>query len=333
MVERLANEDRVGDNMALDWNIPMSGKSISDYMNDVEDRKLKKELLSSKLAGGSSGSKAWQDAVLLSEQYALKGQNVSPEELYSQMTRSGVFRGTRFDPITGFENVTGIPEALSQQAFGEEEGKQTSKDIHEPQRAGNVRQAETNVDIVGKPLIAGDVKAAEQAVAQQTEPQVKATTEKYAKLSNDATAAQGLVEMGREIEKLIQEGTLGNSPKDRLKMMGHSLGVAQSPESINTAQVMKLGDQMVLARGSLGAGVSVADAVRYDRAAGDFSKAQSNSERLKAIQTMRSIAETAVNNFNTATQDLDTTGKLSPAKVPTEIKRKLKWNPATGRAE
>lgn len=130
-------------------------------------------------------------------------------------------------------------------------------------------------------------------------------------LTKDADSMRGMVPVFDQIESLIKQGTKGNSAIDRLEMLGHSTGLRQTDATTNTANLAKLGEQLVLARGSLGAGVSVADAERYDKAAGNFTKAQSNAEKLKYLGVMREVikesydrANTAIKNFGEGKQNV-----------------------------
>lgn len=110
-----------------------------------------------------------------------------------------------------------------------------------------------------------------------------------------ASGARNVATLAGEIERLIGDPAnpqvYGNSPADRIAMGLNRVGGNETPKAVNTNQVRRLGQQLVLARGSLGAGVSVADAERYDKAAGDFSKAQTVSDMLASVRTMREIAE------------------------------------------
>jgi hypothetical protein len=102
---------------------------------------------------------------------------------------------------------------------------------------------------------------------------------------------------------------LGSSPADRARMNAHEYGL-QSKATINTARIRELGQQLVLARGSLGAGVSKEDAVRYDAAAGRFSDPKSYDDMVDAVKTMREIANTYIKQSDDARTVLET-GKRS----------------------
>jgi hypothetical protein len=138
-----------------------------------------------------------------------------------------------------------------------------------------------------------------------------------------ATGARGVVMIADQIEKLIGDKdapkVYGNAIPDRIAMGLNTIGGNETPKAINTNQVRMLGQQMVLARGSLGAGVSVADAERYDKAAGDFSRAKTVSDMLAAVRIMRDIAKTYGSNEAAARQQLDS-GR--PANV-------MRYNPKT----
>jgi hypothetical protein len=127
--------------------------------------------------------------------------------------------------------------------------------------------------------------------------------------SAQASGAKGVVMIADQIKKLIGDPSApkvyGNSIPDRIAMGMNAVGGNETPKAINTNQVRMLGQQMVLARGSLGAGVSVADADRYDKAAGDFSRAKTVPDMLAAVRTMRDIARTYGSNETSARQQLE----------------------------
>jgi hypothetical protein len=127
--------------------------------------------------------------------------------------------------------------------------------------------------------------------------------------SAQALGAQGIVMIADKIEKLIGDPSApkvyGNSIPDRIAMGLNTIGGNETPKAVNTNQVRMLGQQMVLARGSLGAGVSVADAERYDKAAGAFGQAKTVPDQLAAIRTMRDIARTYSSNETSARQQLE----------------------------
>ena len=126
---------------------------------------------------------------------------------------------------------------------------------------------------------------------------------------NQASSARGVVMIADQIEKLIGDPkaptVYGNTIPDRIAMGMNTIGGNETPKAVNTNQVRMLGQQMVLARGSLGAGVSVADAERYDKAAGDFSRAKTVPDMLAAVRTMRDIAKTYGSNEVSTRQQLE----------------------------
>jgi hypothetical protein len=73
---------------------------------------------------------------------------------------------------------------------------------------------------------------------------------------------------------------------------------------------MELGAQLKLAHGSLGSGVSTADAVTYGKAAGNFEEPKNVAEMQQSITSMRSIANTAMRRANEARKSAETTGRL-----------------------
>jgi hypothetical protein len=159
-------------------------------------------------------------------------------------------------------------------------------------------------------------------------------------LEKEAQTQNGIIQTLDSIEPLIKQGTLGNRPTDQLKRLGQKTGLYQTQEAINANNIEKLGNQLVLARGSLGSGVSVADAERYDKAAGNFTKAQSVQEQLQYIGIMRDIAQNSFNSTNRVRKEYEQTGSMpsyganaekigggasgswdAPARPETQIKR------------
>lgn len=96
-----------------------------------------------------------------------------------------------------------------------------------------------------------------------------------------------LTEIGNRLRN--PEYVLGNTPADRAKMLGHEYGM-QSRASINTARIRELANQLTLANGSLGAGVSNADRDAYEKAQGRLTEAKSHADMVDAVDTMKRIA-------------------------------------------
>jgi hypothetical protein len=144
----------------------------------------------------------------------------------------------------------------------------------------------------------------------------KLAADRLSTLEKDAQSQQDILSKLNIAERLINEGTFGNDFKSKMGMLGQNSGLYQTPQGVNTNLLSQIGNQLVLARGSLGAGVSSADADRYDRAAGDFSNAQSNEQRRKAISVMREIADTAFKGANAARSQYAETGTLPDYSAP-----------------
>jgi hypothetical protein len=114
-----------------------------------------------------------------------------------------------------------------------------------------------------------------------------------------------------EAERLIAEGVYSNSPIDRANMLAYNKGLAPGDtKAQRTKRLMELGAQLKLAHGSLGSGVSVADAVTYGKAAGNFEEPKNLAEMQQSITSMRTIANTAMRRANEARKSAETTGKL-----------------------
>lgn len=176
-------------------------------------------------------------------------------------------------------------------------------------RAFNNQMAERQEGSAGIPL-----ESEHDKQRQQTSMAVQADSLKA--LTKDADQMRGMVPIFDQIERLIKAGSLGNKIGDRAEMLGHEVGLRQTDKTINTANLKKLGEQLVLSRGSLGAGVSVADAERYDKAAGDFSRAQSNEEKLKYLGIMRSVIQESYQRANDAIRSFEKSGKLNEYSLP-----------------
>lgn len=125
--------------------------------------------------------------------------------------------------------------------------------------------------------------------------------------SSQAAGQQNILNTIDQIDARLKDKSLvlGNSPADRGKMLAHEYGM-QSKASINTQRIRELGQNLVLARGSLGAGVSSADAVRYDAAAGRFADPKSYDDMVDAVKTMREIAGTYLKQSDEARSVLET---------------------------
>jgi len=120
------------------------------------------------------------------------------------------------------------------------------------------------------------------------------------------------------------EMVLGNDPASRAKMLGHNYGM-QTRATINTQRIRELANQLTLANGSLGAGVSNADRETYERAYGQFAEAKSHADMLDAVDTMTRIAQKYIG------MDTNTRGALGSGNATAGATRR--YNPATGRIE
>ena len=158
----------------------------------------------------------------------------------------------------------------------------------------------------GKPT---SVAQAEEIRAERAKATASIDANAAKDASGQALGARNVVMIADQIEKLIGDPSApkvyGNAIPDRIAMGLNAIGGNETPKAVNTNQVRMLGQQMVLARGSLGAGVSVADADRYDKAAGDFSRAKTVPDMLAAVRTMRDIARTYSSNETSARQQLE----------------------------
>lgn len=199
-------------------------------------------------------------------------------------------------------DLTELDEALKT-------AKGTAKQILESERkrlVAGLEVKDANGDI---PLEGESEKARKAALLGVQSDSLKA-------LTKDADSMRGMVPIFDQIEKLIKDGTKGNSIGDRVEMIGHNTGLRQTNSTINTANLEKLANQLVLARGSLGAGVSVSDAERYDKAAGDFTKAQSNKEKLQYLGIMRDVIQGSYARANEGIAHFNKNGTLPSYTIP-----------------
>lgn len=213
------------------------------------------------------------------------GWQVSPETQAKRDTEAGKL------VVNGRGGVDQSKADLAELDAAIAQAKGTPKAILESERkrlVAGLEGKDANGDI---PLEDEGAKARKSALLGVQSDSLKA-------LTKDADSMRGMVPIFDQIEKLIKDGTKGNSIGDRIEMIGHNTGLRQTNSTINTANLEKLANQLVLARGSLGAGVSVSDAERYDKAAGDFTKAQSNPEKLKYLGIMREVIQNSYSRAN-----------------------------------
>lgn len=155
----------------------------------------------------------------------------------------------------------------------------------------------------GMPGVVSGKTTAQQIVDKRTETgavnEAELGQRRIADLQKEAMGQQGILNTIDQIETQLKKPVLGPGPVDRSRMLLHNIGV-QDEASINTSNIRNLGEQLVLARGSLGAGVSVADADRYEKAAGAFTRAKSREEMVASIEIMKSIAKRYFEQTNNA---------------------------------
>jgi hypothetical protein len=161
-------------------------------------------------------------------------------------------------------------------------------------------------------------QASKEAVAGATgreAAQARTTSETAQKrleaLDKNGLAAQDTQTTLDEVERLLGEGVYGNSPVDRAAMVAYRNGLrANDTKAQRTARLQELGNQLILARGSLGSNVSNTDAQIYARAAGNFQQAKNLQEMQESIRSMRTILNKAVDYANTARRSYEETGRL-----------------------
>tara|TARA_R110000868_G_C10972514_1_gene770309 strand:+ start:32426 stop:34084 length:1659 start_codon:yes stop_codon:yes gene_type:complete len=192
-------------------------------------------------------------------------------------------------------------------SFGE------TSSVQSPSQSGIQLQSESE-----KAAALANVDIAKKRAQGEIDIKQSLSKDRLSSLEKNAQANQNILGMLNSAEKIINEGTLGNSPLDRVKQFGQNAGLYQTNEAINTNILGQIGNQLVLARGSLGAGVSVSDADRYDKAAGDFTRAQSNEQRIKAIKLMREVAQNSFKDTNSIRDEFNRTGETPEFKPPSQ---------------
>jgi hypothetical protein len=166
---------------------------------------------------------------------------------------------------------------------------------------------------VEKDLQEGKVQvSAAQGREQAQQRTMSETAQKVmTKLDEGALTAQDTHTALDEIDRLIGEGVYGATPTERITVDLYRRGLNLGDEKARrTVRVQELGNQLVLARGSLGSNVSNTDAQIYARAAGNFQNTKSVAEMQESIKSMRAILNKAIDRANTARQTYQNTGQL-----------------------
>ena len=132
-------------------------------------------------------------------------------------------------------------------------------------------------------------------------------------LQKEAGAWRDINNIVTQIEERLDNkekygGVVGVGLADRAQMRFHDIGI-QTPATINTKAIQQLGQSLVLARGSLGTGVSIPDAERYDKAAGAFSMAKSEADMRASIAVMKNIQDKYARQVNEQMQRFRETGQ------------------------
>lgn len=115
----------------------------------------------------------------------------------------------------------------------------------------------------------------------------------------DSASARGLAgeqvhETLEEMEDLIEQGTLSNTPTDAWRVYAQRLGFRpQDNEAARTMVLKSLGDRLTLALagGKLGGNVSENDVKLIARATGDFGRLMSPAEQREALRSLRRRAD------------------------------------------
>lgn len=121
---------------------------------------------------------------------------------------------------------------------------------------------------------------------------VKVDSERASRQAEKGQGQENLTIPLTEISNRLKDPNLvlGSTPADRAQMIGHQYGL-QTRATINTQRIRELANQLTLANGSLGAGVSNADRDAYEKAQGRLTEAKSHADMKDAVDTMLRIAQ------------------------------------------
>jgi hypothetical protein len=229
----------------------------------------------------------------------------NPNQAVSGSVKLSNGQTAKFDGRTAGEVVTAV---------------QNDKTLSADDRDRLLSAVRQSVGGVQKEPVQQGIKLQSETEKERKKQLLGVQTDSLKKITATADTMRDVMPVFEQIRGLMKEGTYGNSPQDRLASIAHNYGLNNSSTATNTEALKKLGHELVLAHGSLGAGVSSSDAERYDKASGDFTNAQSNQDRIKYLDIMQQVAEQAAKTANTALQQYQQTGSLPSYNVPTSPK-------------
>jgi hypothetical protein len=168
---------------------------------------------------------------------------------------------------------------------------------------------------------------------QREEAIVKIDAERAGKADETAVGRARLFNNINRMRDLIgtpeNPKVLDSSPQGRFAALGPSVGIS-TPKTTNTVELQRLGQELVLAmapNGSLGASVSNTDAKRFEQASGNFNRAKTVPDMLKALEGIELVVQQAFESSASARKALET------GQQPVSKPRVLNYNPATGKLE
>lgn len=278
----------------------MSGKSISDYMGEAEDRKLKQRLLSSKLSGGG-GTSFTKNFQFLKEQFP-----ELPDETIARIAQNRMGTDLTFGPNGEVINMAGSLSALMNKAYAEQTGTEVATTENKVPRELAIEQNKAGVEIS-----AAAPKAKQTAIGAGEGGVIAKRLEDATKAG---TAGAQMMATTDRVRSLVKQGIYGVAPVDRLKMMGSEISadLAADPKVINTKKVIAFGSQLQkdAVGGTMGSGISNADMEILSRVGFGLSKPQSPEFVLSALDELDGVAARNVGVADYLNKKLEQTGSI-----------------------
>lgn len=177
----------------------------------------------------------------------------------------------------------------------------------------------------------------QQANTQQRAPLTQAMADEIKKVQEEARAARSLTQSLSEVERLMNEGvyeqsptlsaalTLYNSTGYVMPGLGYDAAILA-----RTGRLRELGSQLTVDRaGTLGNQVSEGDRKTYEAAAGRFQEGKTLASMRESVKSMRTIAERAIENANTALTTMQQTNQIPQYQGTPGAAKGTKANPIT----
>ncbi len=309
--------------MPIDYSILSQFKSVGDYDAERQDRELKNQLLTAKLADvGSAGN--LPAPLQLANEYQkrmvagdLEGANLIRE--FAKTQDRGIVAGAdgTFQPLPGYAPAVGTIEAA---------------------KGGMKRQAESNVDLVMKPQI-GRSTAFQEALG-------KGEAEVQTGLGKKGQQAENMFQLADEAEALLPQASGGRIGAGYAAGKGLFNVSDESTQANARLKIIAAGLTAAVPR--MEGPQSDADRIMYQQAAGDVGNiAVPTGDRLAALKTIRDLQQKYIrtpeslddvlSNYqgNQPTPNKPSTPTMKPADIQASIfnaRKAIKKNPANREA-